>query len=176
MRHLPNLISLARIALIFPVLWALQQERYIAALLWFGVAALSDGVDGFLAKRFNWTSALGKTLDPLADKLLLVAAFIYCAWLGIVPVWLAAAAVTRDFVIGLGAVVFRLWFGPLEGRPTAISKINTVLQLVYLLLAILFMAEGLPPRELLDFLALAALLTTIASGADYLSRFVRRVW
>lgn len=176
MRHVPNLISLARILLIWPVVTSLGAGEYLQTLMWFVVAAVSDGLDGFLAKRWNCASALGKFLDPLADKLLLVIVFVYGAWLGLLPVWLAVAAVARDFVIGLGAVVFRLWFGPLQGKPTAISKINTVLQLVFVSVAILFAAKQVPPQELVDFLAIATLATTVASGAHYLLRFVQRVW
>jgi cardiolipin synthase (CMP-forming) len=175
-QHLPNLISFGRILLIWPVLLSMRDGAYLLTLVWFVVAALSDGLDGFLAKRFNWTSALGRIVDPLADKLLLVTVFVYGAWLGLLPIWLAAAAVARDFVIGLGALVFRAWFGPLHGRPTVISKINTVLQLVFCSLAILFAARQIPPRELMDFLAIATLITTVASGAHYLLRFVQRVW
>jgi len=174
--HIPNIITLGRILLIWPVVVSMRDGQYLLTLGWFVVAAVSDGIDGFLAKRFNWTSSLGKVIDPLADKLLLVTVFIYAAWLGLVPIWLAAAAIARDFVIGLGAVVFRLWFGALHGRPTAISKINTALQLVYCSFAILYAARQVPPHELLDFLAIATLVTTVASGAHYLLRFVQRVW
>lgn len=176
MRHLPNLISLGRILLIWPVLLSLRDGEYLLTLGWFVVAALSDALDGFLAKRFHWTSALGRIIDPLADKLLLVTVFVYGAWLGLLPIWLAAAAVARDFVIGLGAMVFRAWFGPLHGRPTVISKINTALQLVFCAFAILYAARQVPPRELMDFLAVATLVTTLASGVHYLLRFVQRVW
>ena len=76
MRHLPNLICVARIALIWPIVWALLASNYELALLLFAVAAVSDGLDGYLAKRFGWTSELGKALDPLADKLLLISVFV----------------------------------------------------------------------------------------------------
>jgi cardiolipin synthase (CMP-forming) len=175
-RHIPNLICLARILLIWPTLVALHDGRYGLTLLLFGIAAVSDGVDGFLAKRYQWTSELGKFLDPLADKLLLVSMFVAAAWLGIVPWWLAAASIARDVMIGVGALIYRLWFGPLHGRPTIISKVNTGMQITYLILAIAAAAFALPPREILDVLALAAFATTLASGADYLALFVRRAW
>ena len=166
LRHLPNLICVGRIALVWPIVQALQAGRHDQALALFTVAAISDGVDGFLAKRFNWTSELGKFLDPLADKLLLVAVFVSAAW----------AAIARDLMIGGGALIFRLWFGPLQGRPTIVSKVNTALQILFLVAAILHAAHGLPPRELVQALALATLATTLASGADYLARFTRRAW
>ena len=76
LRHLPNFICLVRIALIWPTIDALQAGNYWTALILVAVCAVSDGLDGWLAKRFNWTSHLGKILDPLADKLLLVALFL----------------------------------------------------------------------------------------------------
>lgn len=176
MRHLPNLICLLRLALIWPIAAALHAGEHRAALALFIAAAVSDGLDGFLAKRFNWSSELGKFLDPLADKLLLVTVFVSAAWLALVPWWLAAAVVARDVMIGLGALIFRLWFGPLRGRPTGISKINTATQLIYVMLVMLNAATGLPPREVLDACALITLTTTVLSGLHYVVTFMRRVW
>ena len=176
MRHLPNLICLIRLALIWPILTSLRASEYRMALALFIIAAASDGVDGYLAKRFNWTSELGKFLDPLADKLLLVTVFVEAAWLGLVPWWLTAAVVARDVMIGLGAVIFRLWFGPLHGRPTRFSKVNTGAQLLYVTLVLLNAAFGVPPREVLAALALVTLATTVLSGLHYLQLFTRRAW
>jgi len=119
--HLPNLICLVRLALIWPILTTLHAGEYRMALALFVAAAASDGLDGYLAKRFDWTSELGKFLDPLADKLLLVTVYVEAAWLELVPWWLTAAVVARDVLIGLGALIYRLWFGPLHGRPTRFS-------------------------------------------------------
>jgi cardiolipin synthase (CMP-forming) len=175
-RHLPNLICLVRLALVWPVAAALAAGNFWLALGLFVVAAVSDGLDGYLAKRFNWTSELGKFLDPMADKLLLMTVFIEAAWLGMVPWWITAAAVARDVMIGLGALVFRLWFGPLHGRPTVISKINTLAQLMYLTGAMLYSAAGFPPREMLDAGALITLVTIVLSGYNYMAMFTRRAW
>ena len=176
MRHLPNLICVLRLALIWPVLATLHAGQYLAALVLFIAAAVSDGLDGYLAKRFRWTSELGKFLDPLADKLLLVAVFIECAWLELVPWWLTAAVVARDVLIGLGALIFRLWFGPLHGQPTLISKVNTGAQLLYVMLVLLGAAERLPLREVLDAAALVTFATTVISGLHYVATFSRRAW
>jgi cardiolipin synthase len=175
-RHLPNLICLFRIALVWPIVVALQAGDHGRALAIFVLASVSDGLDGFLAKRFGWTSALGRFLDPLADKLLLVAVFIVGAWSGLLPWWLTAAVVARDVCIGLGALVFRLWFGFLDGRPTTISKVNTLLQILVVSFALLAAATGVLPTEIVAALAVAAFVTTCVSGFDYVSRFLRRAW
>jgi cardiolipin synthase len=176
MRHLPNIICVIRIALIVPLLRAMLAGEEVRILVLFSIAAVSDGLDGYLAKRFHWTSELGKYLDPIADKLLLMSVFITASWLDIAPWWVAAVAVARDVLLGFGAVSYRLWIGPLRGRPTVISKINTGAQMLYLLGVILATAIGLPPRELLLALAMIVVLTTVASGIDYVARFVRRAF
>jgi cardiolipin synthase (CMP-forming) len=176
MRHLPNIICLIRIALIAPLILAMLAGRQTQILVLFTVAAVSDGLDGFLAKRFNWTSDLGRFLDPAADKLLLLAVFITAAWLDIAPWWVAAVAITRDVTIAAGALIFRMWFGPLHGHPTAISKVNTAVQMGYLLAVVLASASGFPPRALLDVLAVLVVLTTLVSGADYVGRFLARAF
>jgi cardiolipin synthase (CMP-forming) len=176
MRHIPNLICLVRIALIVPLLQAMVAGQHVLILVLFAIAAVSDGLDGYLAKRFNWTSDLGRILDPMADKLLLVSVFITAAWLDIAPWWVAAVAVARDLIIAFGALFFRMWFGPLRGRPTVVSKINTGAQILYLLAVILASAVGFPPREVLAALAVVVVATTLASGADYVARFLRRAF
>lgn len=174
LRHLPNFICLVRIVLIWPTIDALYSGEYWRALALVFVCAISDGLDGWLAKRFNWTSHVGKILDPLADKLLLVALFLTATWMNLLPWWLTAVAVGRDVMIGFGALIYRLWFGPLHGRPTLISKINTGMQLTVALAAILAAALGLAADEMVTALSIVTLLTTIISGADYLAVFTRR--
>jgi cardiolipin synthase len=181
-RHLPNIICVLRIALVWPIAAALADREYLLALALFIVAGLSDGIDGYLAKRFNWTSELGKFLDPLADKLLMVTVFVESAWLGLAPWWLTSAVVARDVLIGLGALVFRLWIGPLRGHPIVSSKVNTAMQLLYPM-AMLVM-RAIPPhgalealaREFLDVLAILVFITTAFSGLNYMAMFTRRAW
>ena len=176
MRHLPNLICVVRLGLIWPIANALYSGQHAFALALFMLAAVSDGLDGYLAKRFNWISDLGKVLDPAADKLLLVTVFVESTWLGLVPWWVTAAAVARDVMIALGALVYRLWFGPLRGRPTIISKINTAAQLLYLMAVMLGAAVGFPPNYVLRALALVVVATTAISGLNYVQAFTRRAW
>src|SRR3990170_8650209 len=95
MRHIPNALCILRMLLVVPVAWLLNAGEYRLTLWLFAFAGFTDGLDGFLAKRFGWTSELGRILDPLADKILLVGVFITLATLDIVPVWLAATAGVR---------------------------------------------------------------------------------
>ncbi len=176
MRHLPNIICIVRIVLVWPIVAALYTAHYEAALLLFALAAVTDGLDGYLAKHFGWTSKLGKFLDPAADKLLLVTVFVCGTWLGLVPRWLTVAAVARDAMIALGALVFRLWFGPLHGHPTFSSKLNTGLQLSYLMCVMAMAAFRKPSPDVLRTLAVLTLLTTVVSGAAYIMMFTRRAW
>jgi cardiolipin synthase len=175
-RHIPNIICLLRIALVWPVAAALAHREYVLALALIIVAGVSDVIDGYLAKRFNWTSELGKFLDPLADQLLLVTVFVEAAWLGLAPWWLTSAVVARDVLIALGAMVFRLWFGPLRGRPTISSKINTAMQLLYMMAMLVYAAMSFPPHEVLDALAVLVFITTVFSGLNYMAIFTRRAW
>jgi cardiolipin synthase len=161
-------------ALVVPVAWLLARGEYTQTLWLFAIAAASDGLDGFLAKRFGWTSELGKVLDPLADKLLLVTAFIVLAVIGATPIWLTVLVVTRDVVIGVGALTFKWLFGPLNGQPTTISKINTGVQLLYVLAVIAHLGPGWPPEWGVTTLGAAVFVTTMISGIDYVITYSRR--
>src|SRR5512135_3570468 len=118
LRHLPNLLCVLRILLVYPCAVWLLQQRYAEVMALFALAAFTDGLDGFLAKRFNWTSELGKHLDPLADKLLLMTVFVCLSIDGLVPWPLTALVLLRDLVIVCGAITYRTLFGPLNGNPT----------------------------------------------------------
>lgn len=170
----PNLICLLRIALTVPIVVLLAEGRYGETLVLFAVAAISDILDGYLAKTFGWTSEVGKVLDPLADKLLLVSVFITLAVVGLVPAWLAAVAVLRDVVIGVGAAIYRWLFGPLEGRPTVPSKINTFVQLVFVIAVVWNAAFHDLPEAAIQGMGALVLVTTVVSGIDYVLAYIRK--
>jgi len=170
----PNLICLLRIALTVPIVVLLSEGRYGQTLVLFAVAAVSDVLDGYLAKNFGWTSELGKFLDPLADKLLLVSVFITLAVIGLVPVWLAAIAVLRDLVIGFGAAIYQRLFGPLEGKPTVPSKLNTLVQLLFVIAVVWQAAFHDLPEWIIQGLGAMVLVTTVVSGVDYVTTYVRK--
>lgn len=166
-RDIPNAITLFRIILIVPVALLLIEKRFDLALYLFVVAAVSDGLDGYLAKHFGWTSRLGSLLDPLADKLLLVTCFILSGWLGLIPIWLIWAVILRDFVIVVGATIYHHLYGPFVGEPTLISKVNTVAQILLVVL-VLFNSGVVPlPAGLIEALIYLVLTTTVASGLGY---------
>jgi len=160
--------------LLVPIAGLLLAGEYRLTLLVFGFAAATDGLDGFLAKRYGWTSELGKILDPLADKILLVGVFIILAALGRVPVWLACVAVARDIVITAGAIVYRRMYGHLQGRPTVVSKLNTLCQILYLLSIV---AAGALARDwsvVATVLGALVFVTTVVSGLDYVITYTHK--
>ncbi|WP_266171243.1 CDP-alcohol phosphatidyltransferase family protein [Dyella subtropica] len=173
-RHLPNAISLLRMVLALPIGWAILAMQPRMALGLIAVAGISDGLDGFIARRYHWQSRLGGILDALADKLLLVACFLLLAWVGMAPWWLALLVCGRDVVIVAGALAWRLFIGPIRPEPSSLSKACTLLQIVYLL-AVLVAASGWPSPPLAPLAMLAAVLC-IASGLDYVLRWSRRAW
>lgn len=173
LRWLPNLICIGRIVLVVPVALALVRGQYVLTLLLFAAAAFSDALDGWLAKTFAWTSELGKILDPVADKLLLVTVFVTLAALGLAPWWLAAAAVLRDVVIFAGATAYHLLFGRLDGGPSRLSKLNTLLQLAFVLAVVANAAWRAIPDALLVTLGAAVFVTTCVSGIDYVLTYGR---
>ena len=173
---LPNAITVFRFLLVPPVVLLLLNDRFGAALIVFGVAGISDAVDGFLAKRFHWTSRIGALLDPLADKLLLVCSFITLGWLGLIPAWLVAVVILRDLVIVAGALTYHFCIEQVSADPTLVSKLNTFAQIL-LVLAVLF-SSGIHvlPALLLDTLLYSVLVSTLWSGADYVWTWSRRAW
>ncbi|MES9960398.1 MAG: CDP-alcohol phosphatidyltransferase family protein [Sedimenticola sp.] len=164
---IPNLISVLRIFLTLPVVWMLLERQFDIALVLFFVAGVSDGLDGYLAKHYGWTSRLGGLLDPLADKVLLVSSFLSLAVVGMIPVWLVMLVILRDLVIVTGALVYNFRVEELEAEPSMISKVNTVAQIVLVLSVVL--DEGLMGLPDLYILAMiwAVAVTTVASGINY---------
>ncbi len=121
------------------VFWLLVSGRMPAAFILFVGAGLSDAVDGYLAKRYGWQTVLGAYLDPLADKMLIVSVFIALGVLGELPSWLVIAVVSRDILIVVAVVLSWLLTHPVRIKPLAVSKANTVAQI---LLAGVVLADG----------------------------------
>ena len=112
------------------IFWLLINHHSRAAFVVFVLAGISDAVDGFLAKRFDWRTELGAYLDPLADKLLIVSIYIALAVSQEIPLWLVIAVVSRDILILLAVLLSWLIDQPVTIKPLVVSKINTAAQLV----------------------------------------------
>lgn len=167
-RYLPNTISIARLALVAPVVWALSSQRYELALGLFAVAGVSDALDGAIAKRYGCVSRLGAFLDPAADKFLVLGSYTSFAVVDQIPWWLLGLIIGRDLVIVCGAAVYRWRRGPFEIQPALTSKIATGTLIVA---GLALVVEGIHPylgvnghTGIVVVLAVAL----IVSGVDYL--------
>jgi len=173
--EIPNIITLLRILLVVPIVTLLLHEEFSYALLLYTVAGISDGLDGYIAKRYNYVSRLGSVLDPLADKLLLVSTYITLAWLELLPLWLVMAVILRDLLIVAGAAAYFLLVGKYAMEPSLISKVNTFAQIILGLAVVLSQSLlGFLPSWLTDWLVLVVLGTTVVSGVDYVWTWGRR--
>ncbi len=171
---LPNAISIMRIALVPPILLLIVDGEFGWALVLFWFAGVSDGIDGYLAMRFNWQTRIGALLDPIADKLLVAGLFITLAWTQHIPVWLAAVVIARDLIIVGGATAYNYLIKPVHGEPTHISKLNTALQLLLLLFVLSRAGFGWPQEITITVLGAATLVTVVISGVDYVLSWSRR--
>ena len=163
-----------RIAMVAPILMYIVQGRYGLALFLFFVAAFSDGVDGYLAKRFDWHTRIGALLDPIADKLLVGGTFITLVMTDLIPVWLAVLVIVRDVVIVGGATVYNFLIKPIEGEPTRISKINTALQLLFVVFVLSRAGFGWPDKIAITIIGAGVVVTIVISGIDYVWSWARR--
>ncbi|HEX9207494.1 MAG TPA: CDP-alcohol phosphatidyltransferase family protein [Steroidobacteraceae bacterium] len=171
---LPNLLCILRMLLVYPVAHWILQDRYPEVMALFAVAAFTDALDGSLAKRFGWTSELGKHLDPLADKLLITTVFVCLSINGDVPWALTALVLLRDLVIVFGAITYRVLFGPVNGNPTRASKFNTLAQIVFCLGTVSAAAYHWPAQWLVTALGALVFVSTAVSGIDYTLTYSRR--
>ena len=165
--YIPNILSIARIGLVPWLLVLLQAQQFTLSLVVFVVAGITDGLDGFIAKRFNAQTNLGAILDPLADKALLVSAYVMLSIMELVPFWLMVVVVFRDVVIVGGYLIMRLSFDSIEMRPLLISKANTFIQIAFIILVLVSLLGGLDQSGLMTVLAYLVLLTSVTSGSAY---------
>ena len=173
-----NQITLVRIVLIpvfvvFAVYYSVSvragaPEEWLrwAAVAVFVMAAVSDGLDGWIARRFNQRSALGVVLDPIADKGLLLAAIITLSlypWPVSLPLWFPVLVIARDVVILVGCGLLKFFTGDVEVRPSILGKIATTLQMA----AVAWVLLQIPEQQ---WVVWAAGLFTLLSGLGYMWR------
>ncbi len=167
MRNLPNIITLVRLGLVPVMGYYAVREEYAIALPIFLVAALSDFVDGYLAREWRIVSRFGAVLDPVADKLNMFVATLLLAWQGLIPIWLAAAIISRDIIIVTGVLAYRILRGHLDIEPTRLSKANTFLEFGVLLVVMAIAAGWIDARTWMPPLFAVLFVTVVASGLQY---------
>lgn len=171
MIYIPNLLTLMRIGLVPWIVVLLQQQQFGLSLCVFIVAGVSDGLDGFIAKRFNAESVFGAILDPIADKALLVSTFIMLAVMELIPFWLVVAVVFRDLVIVGGYLLLSIFFESVKISPLKISKVNTFLQIAYIVIVLAALAWQLDLSLFLTVLNYSVLISSVISGLAYVVIF-----
>jgi cardiolipin synthase len=164
---IPNLLTLLRILLTPLLIWFLLDRRLTHALGIFLLAGLTDGLDGLIARVFHQKSRLGAYLDPLADKLLLVSSFLLLGRLGEIPSWLVVITVSRDAIILMGITVLLLNQVKLEIKPSGVSKLTTLAQLLTVFLVLSSAVVPVASWILAMLFAVTAVLS-IASGIHYM--------
>jgi len=174
-RHLPNLLSALRLLAAPFAAWLIVHGHDIAALLVFAGAGASDGLDGFIARRWGVTSAFGAWLDPAADKLLMLLCFGALFLIGMTPLWLVALVVARDLAIACGWLAIKLFSLPIATQPLFVGKASTLVQVLYIFATLLLLAFDLSAPRLTQLAAWACGLLTVLSGCAYGRLFLRGI-
>jgi len=179
--QIPNVITVIRILLVVPTAWLLWETRFLDALILMSIAGASDALDGWLARRFHWTSRFGAAMDPVADKLLVAVLFVVFTIQGHIPLWVAIIVLTRDFIIMAGAGVYRLLFERISFEPTFVSKANTALQIIMLLMLLLSLCgfgwlSNLSGLLVDPFVFYILAVLGVSSGIDYVITWGQRAW
>jgi cardiolipin synthase len=167
--NLPNYITLARVVLVPFFIGFMVYGYFGAALAVFVAACVTDALDGMIARLTNQKTELGAFLDPIADKLLIVAAFVTLVLLRMLPVWLVIIVVSRDIILVLGSAVIYFTGHEFIARPSLIGKATTVLQLLVVTLSLFLKYLG-TTMMLMPVLMWTTAIFTIASGIQYVSR------
>lgn len=172
--QIPNVLTVMRILLVFPFAYLLLNQSNVAALWVFFIAGVSDGVDGFLARQFQWRSRFGAIADPLADKLLLIVSYLVLAWLHIIPAWLVLLILGRDIVIVVGALLYHYRIKHLNVEPSLLGKLCTFTQIAYVILVLIDLAGYGELGLFVDYGVLLVALVTLLSGVHYIAVWALR--
>ncbi len=173
--NIPNALTILRILFVPLIIIFLIQGSFFKALILFTLSGITDGLDGFLARFLNQQTTLGAYLDPIADKALLMSCFITLSIKHAIPGWLTVIVISRDCIILIGISVLALMSAQYEIRPSVISKITTLLQILTVFFVLLAKSVSIPSDQewlLYLFFVITAVLTVI-SGLHYLLRGIR---
>ncbi len=175
-RWIPNALTFLRILLIAPFASGLYTENYRLALLIFVVAAATDAFDGFLARHFNWRSRFGAVADPLADKALLLTAYLMLTLTNVLPVWLFALVLGRDLLIVGGALAYHYGIGRFDMQPSLPGKMNTFIQILVVLAIIVLLADLPMQSWVIEAGVLLVAVSAVFSGGHYVLVWGLRAW
>ena len=168
---IPNLLTIVRIALVYPILNNIYLGNFEISIIYFVVASVTDGLDGFIARKMNWQTELGTLLDPVADKILLSGS-IFILWLNqYIPFYIFVIFFSRDVAILLGAAIRMSVIESDTPTPNFLGKLTTTLQIIYI--AIIFLKEIIELNLGLFPLDILIILVTILSLAVYAYNWVR---
>jgi cardiolipin synthase len=169
---LPNIITMGRLCAVPMAVWLVLRGEFLPAFWLFAAAGASDALDGYLARRMG-TSRLGAMLDPAADKALLVSMYVTLAGVHVLPDWMAILVVFRDVIIVGGLIVLWITGHDVPIKPLAVSKVNTVLQIVLVGAALLLVGYGIDLGAGFLMLVWLVAATTLASGSAYVWQAAR---
>lgn len=172
--NLPNSLTVLRILLVPVFVGFLLYEYYDYALVTLLVAAVTDGLDGAIARITDQRTRLGEYLDPLADKLLLMSAIVTLSVLHFIPIWAVILVVSRDAILLTGTILANLTEIDIDITPTWLGKGTTFAQICYVIMVILFATGRVPSESIIPFLSVMVILTT-GSGVHYLFRGIQRL-
>ncbi len=165
--NLPNILTLIRVLLIPVFVILIINKSFLSALITFGIAGLTDGLDGLIARITHQRTEIGSYLDPIADKLLLSSAFVTLAIIEILPSWLSVIVITRDVIILIGFIVLVLLNHKPKIQPSIASKITTDFQIATVLVTLL--KDYYPIfNDLSTFIIYGTIFFTIISGFHYI--------
>ena len=168
---IPNLLTIIRIALVYPILNNIYLGNFEISIIYFIVASVTDGLDGFIARKMNWQTELGTLLDPVADKILLSGS-VFILWLNqYIPFYIFVIFFSRDVVILLGAAIRMSVIESDTPTPNFLGKLTTTLQIIYI--AIIFLKVIIELDFELFPLDIFIILVTILSLVVYAYNWVR---
>ncbi|MDP2266736.1 MAG: CDP-alcohol phosphatidyltransferase family protein [Thiobacillus sp.] len=165
--NLPNIITLLRLAAVPVIAWLILQQRWEAACWLFLAAAVSDGIDGLLARWLNQMTQLGAALDTVADKALGVVTLVMLTQAGVIPLWVTLAILLRDSIIVLGALSYRGLAGHLEIHPTWLGKTHVFAEFALLALVLADLGQLWEAEAWLTALFAAVFVIAVISGVQY---------
>jgi cardiolipin synthase len=178
-KKIPNILTTLRVLLIVPCNLAWWFHAYHYALTIFCVSSITDGVDGFLARRFDCQTSFGRILDPIADKLLLMSLFCTLTITGALPEWLVIVVILRDMCLLVGGAVHTLWIGPYAFHPSWMSKVNTALQMLLIFIVLLSYDTAhwmnVIDTAFFDILIATVAMTSVYTGLDYGWQWMKEV-